>query len=524
GRIPLTIKQPTPTAPPRASKRTRTMHPLTHLGHILPQRLYTRDTLRALGAFDRTGKKLDRANALEQTADASPTSTLVRLFFLAQSVPTDALRDAIAPLALDDLITANLLTRDAADASRIRSNHAIIPFGKHLTLRDWEPFDTGKPLASDHVLGVGLATSLLAAMTIRRQGERVLDIGCGQGFQSLCAMEHASRVVATDVTQRSLDVTRMSALLNGIALSDTPDQPGIHTRLGSLFEPVKGLEGQFDLIVSNPPFVIAPKHDLVCLGGTHEGDSLVRELLAGVPTFLADDGFACITLNWHHKTEDDWPVRPHVWLDRNGCDCLLIKLYSEDARTYADKWVGEADFAHQQGGASDVNAWLAELAKLNANFVSMGCLILRKRATQGENFFRAEELDYHTLQGDASDQLLAMMLNEARFHEAASMDDILALTLKLDANVELEQRVRQGQGGGWDITRGVLRQTHGFPFDLGLDPNAIDLLSDFIGTRPAHEVITAMARRKRVDPQQALDASSRFLSKLMRFGFLRVVD
>jgi hypothetical protein len=301
------------------------------------------------------------------------------------------------------------------------------------------------------------------------------------------------------------------------------EEAGIATRLGSLFEPVAGMEGQFDLIVSNPPFVIAPRHELVCLGGTHEGDSLVRELLAGVPRYLAEDGFACVTLNWHHKSEDDWPVRPHVWLDQNGCDCLLIKLYSEDARTYAEKWVGEADFAHQQGGAQDVEAWLAELARLGASYVSMACLILRKRKTSGEHFFRAEELDYHTLQGDASDQLLAMMENEARFHEAASMDDILALSLRLDEHVELEQRVRQGKGGGWDVMRGVLRQTHGFPFDLGLDANAIDLLSDFVGTRPAHEVIAAMARRKRVDPQQALDASAKFLSKLMRFGFLRVV-
>ncbi len=496
------------------------MHPLTQLGQVLPQRLYTRETLRALGAFDRGGKRLDRASALEQTGDGSATSTLVRVFFLAQAVSAGALADAISPVSVDELVAANLLVREGES---LRSRHAVIPFGKHLTLRDWEPFDTGEPLAADHVLGVGLATSLLAAMTIRRQGERVLDIGCGQGFQSLCALEHARSVVATDVTQRSLDLTRMSGLLNGMTLAQQAGDSGLATRLGSLFEPVRGMDGQFDLIVSNPPFVIAPRHDLVCLGGTHEGDGLVRELLAGVPSYLADDGYACITLNWHHKTEDDWPVRPHVWLDRNGCDCLLIKLYSEDAKTYADKWVGEADFAHQTGSASDVSAWLAELAKLGANYVSMGCLVLHKRTTNGENFFRAEELDYHTLQGDASDQLLTIMQNEALFHEAASMDDILGLTLKLDQRVELEQRVRQGDGGGWEVTRGVLRQTHGFPFDLGLDPNAIDLLSDFVGTRPAHEVITAMARRRRVDPQQALDASGRFLSKLMRFGFLRVV-
>ncbi|MFY7895752.1 MAG: DUF7059 domain-containing protein, partial [Phycisphaerales bacterium] len=223
------------------------MHPLTHLGQLLPQRLYTRDTLRSLGAFDRSGKKLDRASALAQTADGSPTSTLVRIFFLAQSVPVASLAEAIAPIAIDDLIAATLLTREG-DA--VRSNHAIIPFGKHLTLRDWEPFDTGKPLTSDHVLGVGLATSLLAAVTVRRQGERVLDIGCGQGFQSLCAMEHARSVVATDVTQRSLDVTRMSVLLNGISLAEQTGESGVATRLGSLLEPVRGMEGQFDLIVS----------------------------------------------------------------------------------------------------------------------------------------------------------------------------------------------------------------------------------------------------------------------------------
>ena len=92
----------------------------------------------------------------------------------------------------------------------------------------------------------------------------MLDVGTGCGIQALQAAEHADRVVATDVNPRALELTALGAALSGI--------DNVELREGSWFEPVAG--EQFDLIVSNPPFVISPENDFVYRDGSGGRDEV----------------------------------------------------------------------------------------------------------------------------------------------------------------------------------------------------------------------------------------------------------
>ncbi len=107
---------------------------------------------------------------------------------------------------------------------------------------------TGGALHSDHVLGAGGASLTLAQFTMRKPVGRVLDLGTGCGIQALHASRHSESIVATDLSERAADYVRFNAALNEVAFD---------VRLGSMLEPVAG--EQFDLIVSNPPFVITPR-------------------------------------------------------------------------------------------------------------------------------------------------------------------------------------------------------------------------------------------------------------------------
>ena len=78
---------------------------------------------------------------------------------------------------------------------------------------------------------------------------RALDVGTGCGVQALHATRHADAVVATDVSARALAFARLTLALNGARAVDL--------RQGDLLEPARG--EQFDLVVSNPPFVITPR-------------------------------------------------------------------------------------------------------------------------------------------------------------------------------------------------------------------------------------------------------------------------
>src|SRR5690606_28163957 len=114
---------------------------------------------------------------------------------------------------------------------------------------DLTPGLDGSPnrVGSAHVLGISSASTSLAQLTIREPVGRALGLGTGAGVQALHLAAHADEVVATDVNTRALWMTRLNAALNGVE---------VDVREGSFFEPLRG--ERFDLIATNPPFVIAP--------------------------------------------------------------------------------------------------------------------------------------------------------------------------------------------------------------------------------------------------------------------------
>ena len=139
---------------------------------------------------------------------------------------------------------------------------------------------TGQALRTDHVLGVGGASTTLAQVTVRDDREHVLDLGTGCGIQALHASRHSRRVVGTDISRRALAFARFNAALAGVTLD---------LREGSMLEPVA--DERFDLVVSNPPFVITPRTpgmpSYEYRDGGRSGDAIVRELVEGVGAVLA---------------------------------------------------------------------------------------------------------------------------------------------------------------------------------------------------------------------------------------------
>jgi len=78
----------------------------------------------------------------------------------------------------------------------------------------------------------------------------VVDVGTGSGCIALsfAAERREAEVHATDVSAPALEVARDNARLLGL-------EGRVAFHLGQLLEPVAGLAGRIDLVVSNPPYV-----------------------------------------------------------------------------------------------------------------------------------------------------------------------------------------------------------------------------------------------------------------------------
>ncbi|KGM15026.1 hypothetical protein N867_12840, partial [Actinotalea fermentans ATCC 43279 = JCM 9966 = DSM 3133] len=242
---------------------------------------------------------------------------------------------------------------------------------------------TGRRLRADHVLGVGGASLTLAGVTMRSPRRRVLDLGTGCGIQALLASRHAQTVVATDLAPRALAYAAFNAALAGVTLD---------LREGSMLEPVRG-SGVFDLVVSNPPFVITPRSSdaagpdqrYVYRDGGASGDDVVRDLVLGAGDVLAPGGVAQLLGNWEHRRGQDWRERVGEWVDRAGLDAWVVQREVQDPAEYAETWLRDGGTSPDRDPAAwraGVDAWLDDFATRDVEAVGFGLVVLR-RPTRG---------------------------------------------------------------------------------------------------------------------------------------------
>ncbi|HEY7709911.1 MAG TPA: class I SAM-dependent methyltransferase, partial [Candidatus Entotheonella sp.] len=292
------------------SAREWQQHPfrLDQCGDLTP----LRQALEAVGysqqALSDTAKRQSRTEPLDmevilrRTVAPTPFNTLTHLFFLGQTVSVEAARAALAPMQVEPLAAVGLL--QPAETG-IRATAMIFPYEGLFVAYDFPTDITRRPLPEDYVLGVGGASITLDHLTVRRQGETVLDLGTGSGVHALLAAQHANQVIATDLNPRALNFAGLNARLNG--------RTTITLRQGSLYEPVA--EDQFDLIVANPPFVISPESRYIYRDSDLPGDTISEHVVRGMPARLRHGGYGVVLCNWYHQPDQTWSERPRHWVE-----------------------------------------------------------------------------------------------------------------------------------------------------------------------------------------------------------------
>jgi SAM-dependent methyltransferase len=434
--------------------------------------------------------------------------TLVRLFLVGAPVTPEQATRALAPLPLQEAINLGVVT---LGRSRIHGAIRVLPADDFLFANDLDSADPSD-LPADFVMGVTESSRLLARLTVRRPFGSVLDLGTGCGYQAILAAQHAQRVVATDVNPRAVAFARFNALLNGA--------DNIEVRGGDGFSAVEG--ESFDLIVSNPPFVISPDRAYTYRDSGLSGDEVSHDLVRQAPRFLRLGGFAHILVSWIHAREsDDWQAPLCTWVGESSqypCDAWLFRKGSYDPQAYAVMWNQRLALANQMPKyVAAVDRWTRYFDHLGVPALGYGAVWLRRRATERPRV-RADELPESPLGAGAAGELVHLLEVDDRL-ERLSDAELLECVVSVPADQRLEQVMRWSNGAFRTVDASLVRDG-GLAPRADVDPPLAAVLAGVDGTRTIGQVLAHAAQALGGNAEAVAAQALPAVRELLSHGFL----
>lgn len=521
------------------------------------------------------------------TPQSDPAAALFRLFILGDVLPHSLVRSVLPTLGADGALRLGLVgpvapaavpahqgedgrgIDDAADPdSPLRALIDLAPYSASddageiawWIASDLSELATGQALGPEHVLGVGGASLTLARITPRAPVGRVLDLGCGGGIQALHASRHAEQVVATDLSERALAFAAFNAALNEVELE---------LRQGSLLDPVAG--ETFDLIVSNPPFVITPRRAAAepetgsrsepdpgsesepgsepepgpepaatettwtYRDGGRAGDTLLAELLTALPVHLAPGGGAVMLGNWEIPRGGDWDEHPRAWLaaaSADGVDSWVIQREQEDPAQYAETWVRDGGVTDRDPRWSDLQAaWLDDFAGRDVEGIGFGYLLLRRptgsgspaagaAATASATATRPGVLRTEEATGTGTGTLGVHLAESLRALDVlAGLDDDALAASRLVRAADVVER-RHLTPGAWDPMLIELVQGAGLARIVQADQVLAATVGALDGTLTLGQVLAAVCALTDEDPEEAGERVLPIVRDLVRTGMV----
>lgn len=441
-----------------------------------------------LGVTARTHLDRDeRSPLLRRTAGGSSLEVLARVLVLGEPV----LRAQAVGAGLPD----SWLVGGEAVTCPVRLQ-AVAHGGTDVTV----PHDPGSAAAqvqAEQVLGIGAASLTLAAATPRRPVSRLLDVGAGNGVQALLARGHAGVLVATDRNPRATAFAQLAGVLAGVE---------VDARAGDLLEPVAG--EQFDLVVSNPPFVVSPGRRYTYRDAGHPGDDVCRTLVQQVPTVLAPGGHAVLLVNWLHLQGQDGDERVRSWFDGTGCDGWVVQRELAAPEDYVTAWLRDTD---ESAFDALYDEWVDALSGVEA--VAFGVLAMHRRTDGRAPSVELDEVDQPTA-ATWGEEVLAYFARREMLE-----GDLLQARLRVRDDVRLHQ-VAERTEDGWLADTQLLQQTHGLRWSGGVDIYGADLLAACDGTRRLGDLLELLAAGAGLSSGEAAEQVVPVVRELVRHGFL----
>lgn len=435
--------------------------------------------------------------------DSGVLSTLGRLLVLGMPQSRRAVADALPRLGVDGLVALGLATADAENvtpAALLRPQSFVDAdgVGEWWIASDLDEVALDGALPADHVLGVGGASRTLAETIVPIEVDRALDLGTGCGIQALLVARRARTVVATDISARALAFAELNARINGVG--------NIEFRRGSLFEPVEG--EAFDLIVSNPPFVITPRADDVPAyeyrDGGLIGDALVEQFVRSAPAFLTAGGIAQLLGNWESRNGVAGLARLDAWVP-GDLDLWVIEREQLSPLGYAELWIRDGGTTPRDPQFTPLlTAWLDDFVARDVTSVGFGYVLIRRPGSSPSTGSGTEGGGSGTEGGGSATQAAPLRrvekISQPLSHVGAALATGLAAHDLLSAGVPATlltapdvTEARHLLPGNDDPSVIELRQGSGFARTVNVDPALAAFVGACDGELTVGQIVAALA-------------------------------
>ncbi|KUH65529.1 methyltransferase [Mycolicibacterium novocastrense] len=446
------------------------------------------------------------------TAQQRRLAVLVRLFLLGSAEPAEHVTLALETVDIDELV-ANGVLEWAANGT-VRAALDLRPHSDgandFFVVSDLDASMRSGPVRRDHVLGIGGASVSLARAVVRKPVARALDLGTGCGVQAVHLNGHCAHIVATDTNERALALAAATARLNDMSWD---------LRCGSLFEPVAG--ERFDLVVSNPPFVVGEgDRDYLYRDSGVAGDALCHNLIEHIGAHLEPGGTALVMANWIVR-RDDWRDRVRSWLAGTGLHAWVVQRELADPVSYVSLWTADAgedpERAARRGGQ-----WLDWFADEGITGIGMGVIALRAPRS-GERRAPEHVLEEITGADEAltGDEVDAFFARREYLHDTTD-EQLLAARLST-APVFLEEQSLPGPDG-WQVVGAAVRRPGGPGAVIGVDEIGRALLAGCRGEVPLGTLIDLLATVHGVDADALAGAALPVVREAVGRGILFQAD
>jgi hypothetical protein len=315
-------------------------------------------------------------------------------------------------------------------------------------------------------------------------------------------------VTAVDLNARAVKLATFNAKLNGMS--------HIECLEGDLFEPVKGRK--FDLIVSNPPFVISPGLDYLYRDSAMRGDRICRKIVREAPDYLNEGGYCQLLCNWVESPGGDWAENIKQWFEGTGCDVWVIRTETRDAEAYASKWIRHTELDRARDADRLFEQWMEYYEEQGIEAISHG-LIAMRRSSGRSNWFRAED-GPEKLIGPCGD-LIERGFKLKDFLETVGDDSrLLDVALIISPDARLEVQFSPSSGGWAEVGSPHLSLIRGLSIPGSIDAFLAKLLIGCNGENRLANLMKDLADFLESDPASIAPQFCGIVRRLVEQGFL----